>query len=71
MLASGKSGDAVGAIASDFLFAGVVQHTGRPKRVNQIAIAHAKPQAKKPLGFEIFDILAKAKMIPFACLWLL
>jgi small-conductance mechanosensitive channel len=37
----------VGAIASNFLFTGIVQHTGRPKRVNQIAIAHAKPQAHK------------------------
>jgi hypothetical protein len=37
----------VGAIASNFLFTGIVQDTGRPKRVNQIAIAHAKPQAHK------------------------
>ncbi|MBD2541520.1 hypothetical protein [Coleofasciculus sp. FACHB-SPT36] len=32
--------------AGDFLFTGVVEHTGRPKRANQKAIAHAKTQAK-------------------------
>ncbi|MBD1881123.1 MULTISPECIES: hypothetical protein [unclassified Coleofasciculus] len=45
--------------AGDFLVTGVVEHTARLKRANQKAIAHAKTQAKKPLGFEIFDILAK------------
>ncbi|MEP0751971.1 hypothetical protein NDA03_07040 [Trichocoleus sp. Lan] len=53
--------------AGDFLFTGVVEHTGRPKRANQKAIAHSlQTTSEKPSGFEIFDILAKVKLIPFA-----